>query len=54
MDDKLLTLKIRGYCNYCKDEILLGEDYIVSEENKYYISCYKLVKERDGNDYEKT
>ena len=48
MEDELLTLKIRGFCNYCKDEILLGEDYVVSGENKYHINCYKSVRERDG------
>ena len=55
MEKELLIKTIQGYCSYCKDEILLSEDYAVSDGKLYHIGsdqngldCYHLVKERDG------
>ena len=48
MKDEILIKTINGFCNYCKDELLLSEDYVVSGENKYHITCYHLKRERDG------
>jgi len=30
-----------GWCSYCKDPIYEGEDYVVSQKDKYHKDCYK-------------
>lgn len=34
-----------AWCAYCKNEIYLGEDFVVRGKNKYHIDCYGLIKD---------
>lgn len=34
---------IIGYCNYCKEEILKDEPYVVYDGIKYHRECFKQM-----------
>ena len=34
---------IIGYCSYCKDEIHVGEEYVVNNGDILHIDCWKVT-----------
>lgn len=33
-------VEIVGYCLYCKDEIVNGEEFVVKNRDMYHLVCY--------------
>jgi len=40
-NDRVIQLKVKHWCLYCKDAIMEGEKYKSRKGNKYHLDCWK-------------
>ena len=46
-----LEKDIIGYCLYCKEEILVEEEYVVKNKDCYHLRCYNKITFMNDEDY---